>query len=95
MGRYRDPMRDVDRDAASHGYHDPLEYWDRLPGQLEQLQSNMLLGMNGSRAVDGSKQPDLGDVAEDLVTVAGLAVRSVFLLVTWPVRWAWRRRKQN
>jgi hypothetical protein len=34
---------------------------------------------------------DFGQLLEDIVVLIGLAVRGAFLLVTWPVRWLWRR----
>lgn len=81
-------------EAARHGYHDPLEYWDKLPDQMEQMRWSMLLGAGGSQSIEGGRRPDLGQVVEDVVLLAMAVVRGVALLVTWPVRWAWRRRRE-
>lgn len=80
-------------EAARHGYHDPLEYWDKLPDQMEQMRWALLLGAGGSQSIEGGRRPDLGQVVEDVVLLAVCAIGA--LLVTWPVRWAWRRRREE
>jgi hypothetical protein len=80
------------RDDAEH---DPLEYWSRVPDESRQLQREIQWGFLGRRSFDNNASPDFGQLAEDLVVLAGLAIRGVFLLVTWPVRWAWRRRRER
>ncbi|HKS90897.1 MAG TPA: hypothetical protein VJQ83_03130 [Tepidiformaceae bacterium] len=90
MDRYERPG--PPDEAARHGYHDPLEYWDRLPDQMEQMRWSLLLGAGGSRNLEGGRRPDLGQLVEDVVLLLGASIRGVLLLVTWPVRWARRRR---
>jgi len=91
MGRYGNP--NPEGDDRPPGMHDPLEDEDRL---VEQLRDgpNLLTGgwtMGGPGIGSGNWGQGMGSV----VVLVGLAIRGVFLLVTWPVRWAWRRRKQS
>jgi hypothetical protein len=70
---------------------EPLDYWDDSTRLAKQRQRDLLRDFAGG-ADRSLVTVDWGQLAEDLVVLAGLAIRGVCLLVTWPVRWAWRRK---
>lgn len=87
MGKYGPEIPEGD-DRPS-GMHDPLEYEDKFMDQLRD-GPNLLTG-GWTMGGPGIGSGDWGEGIAGVIVLAGLAIRGVFLLVTRPVRWAWRR----
>ncbi len=92
MDRYGPKAPDGDDRPSSQ--RDALAYWDNVSRDAKQAQRDLMRDFVGG-ADQSLSTVDWGQLAEDVVTLAGLMIRGVFMLVTWPVRWAWRRREQR
>ncbi|HKS90898.1 MAG TPA: hypothetical protein VJQ83_03135 [Tepidiformaceae bacterium] len=86
MGKYGSEI--PEGDDRPPGARDPLAYEDEF---IEQLRSRRASPFGGWSNTGDSPNFELG--VEGVLGLAGLAVRGAVLLVTWPVRWAWRRRR--
>jgi hypothetical protein len=89
MNRYGNPNPEGDDRPPST--RDRTAHDDEVAQHLEVVRSNMLMG---SWTLSPCEQSNFGQGIEALIVLAALAIKGLFLLVTWPIRWAWRRRSR-
>lgn len=65
---------------------DPYAYWDELDRPPAQFQGG--LGIGGLGRGYGM---NLVPLANDLAVLIWMLVKLVFKLVTWPIRWTWKK----
>lgn len=67
---------------------DRYAYWDEATKAAKQRQRGVITSMAGPEDVYTT---DWGQIAENLVVIAWELIKLVFKLVTWPLRWGWKK----